>query len=1125
MKQITTLLFFFTTLMFAHAQQPVLRVLGGDSGSVKLRSLHIQVSVTGNIATTTMQMEFCNSTNNVLEGELTFPMPDGVSISRYALDINGRLREAVPVPKEKAQVVFESIARRPEKPDPGLLEKVEGNNFRTRIYPIPAHGCRQVVMAYEQELRLGRKNALLYHLPLQFNYPVEKFSTRFNIYSAATPEVGTDCNTNLRFAAVKNVFTASAEQLDFTPKGGFTVSIPKMPDAAEVQMQEENGQYYFLVNTFPEVKQRERKMPQHLVLLWDASLSGDKRNHEKEFALLDAYFKKAGNMQVTLATVDIAFRTQGSFAVNGGDWKRLKETMEQIEYDGATNFNAINQWPTGEDCLFFTDGLNNWGRFNGIGKAPYAVNTVSAAASADYGLLKLVAAQSGGVFVDLYQQETAAAMEQLTQQPLQLLGVQVNGQVSEVYPSVSTPVVGGCTVAGISSAPTGEIVMQFGYGNQVTATSTIQLDYTSQGVANMSLPRIWAQKKIDQIDWQYEVFKDKIADLGKQYGIVTRNTSLIVLETVADYVRYGITPPAELRAEYDQVVKGQAEKDQQKEARTIDHALRYYQELQDWWKKDFSTPKPVVEGDKPVVRPGRKTLRLSRNGEARFVSGFVKNETGNPLPDATVKVGGTVTVTDHNGYFKLIKPANATTIEISYVGHELLQGRLGNNNVVNAVMKERAQSLDEVAVVVTQGQRARRNVAGAVQTVQADSLPLRVPGDVNRDGADALIRAMPGVQTATASNNAIFHAADATGSTFYRAGAPGAPSSGEVRLDMGYIYTAAPRYQWSPGQSGGDVRFSYSSDTIRSRADAKAIELPNFIPDRAYMKQLDSAGANAYAKYLELRSQYRFMPSYYFDVAQYFLRQKDTVTGLKILSNLADLNLEDHELYKMLGYQLKTIGHYRQALYMFGKVLEWRPQEPHSYRDYGLALADAGLYQNALDTLYLSLLKNFNSDITSLYPGMEEITITEINRLIAAHGKKLNLSKIDQRMIAALPVDVRVVLNWNMNDTDIDLWTFDPLGEKCYYSHKLTTIGGRNSNDFTKGYGPEQFMLRKAPKGKYEVKLHYYGTTVQKLVGGATVMAEIYTNYGKPGQQRRIITLQMEKGKQQDGILVGSFEL
>jgi hypothetical protein len=78
---------------FVQAQIPVLKVQQAETSAqkdaVKLKKLNIDVQITGNIATTVMTMTFLNNSNRILEGELTFPMPEGVSISRYALDIDG----------------------------------------------------------------------------------------------------------------------------------------------------------------------------------------------------------------------------------------------------------------------------------------------------------------------------------------------------------------------------------------------------------------------------------------------------------------------------------------------------------------------------------------------------------------------------------------------------------------------------------------------------------------------------------------------------------------------------------------------------------------------------------------------------------------------------------------------------------------------------------------------------------------------------------------------------------------------------------------------------------------------------------------------------------------------------
>ncbi|HTI94117.1 MAG TPA: DUF2135 domain-containing protein [Puia sp.] len=107
--------------------------------------------------------------------------------------------------------------------------------------------------------------------------------------------------------------------------------------------------------------------------------------------------------------------------------------------------------------------------------------------------------------------------------------------------------------------------------------------------------------------------------------------------------------------------------------------------------------------------------------------------------------------------------------------------------------------------------------------------------------------------------------------------------------------------------------------------------------------------------------------------------------------------------------------------------------------------------------------------------------------------------------------------------TNGDLWVTDPDNERCYYGNRSTAMGGRISHDFTRGLGPEQFLLKKAVKGRYKVEVNYYGDTQVKLAGETSIMVEVYTNYGTLQQKRNVITLQMEKGAK-GAVYVGDFD-
>jgi len=139
---------------------------------VVIESAAVATEVAGRFAVTTFDLVFRNPNARVLEGTFEFPLLDGQSIVRFALDIGGQLREAVPVEKARGRAVFEEIERR--RVDPGLLEQTAGNNYRARVFPIPARGTRRLVIAYQEDV-VRRAGAPAYRLNLNFADVLRKF--------------------------------------------------------------------------------------------------------------------------------------------------------------------------------------------------------------------------------------------------------------------------------------------------------------------------------------------------------------------------------------------------------------------------------------------------------------------------------------------------------------------------------------------------------------------------------------------------------------------------------------------------------------------------------------------------------------------------------------------------------------------------------------------------------------------------------------------------------------------------------------------------------------------------------------------------------------------------------------
>lgn len=130
-------------------------------------------------------------------------------------------------------------------------------------------------------------------------------------------------------------------------------------------------------------------------------------------------------------------------------------------------------------------------------------------------------------------------------------------------------------------------------------------------------------------------------------------------------------------------------------------------------------------------------------------------------------------------------------------------------------------------------------------------------------------------------------------------------------------------------------------------------------------------------------------------------------------------------------------------------------------------------------------------------------------------------------MVALLDVDLRVVIHWNAHKTDVDLWVIEPapLGETVCYQRPASRIGGRISNDMTQGFGPEEYLLKKAVKGTYKIFVDFYGSNELIPTGAVRVKADIFVNYGRPNEVKKILMLELVETGEGKKYLVGEVEI
>jgi len=948
--------------------RPPALVVAGAEQPVRLQSLRIDVEVAAGVAETRVQMEFFNPNARILEGKLQFPLGAGQVVSGFALDIDGQMRDAVPVEKARAEQVFEDITRR--RVDPGLLQTTLGNNYELRVYPLNPGKSRTVV------LTLVEAAPARLVLPLAYAASVPRFDLTLRYAGAQVqPEVESGNPLGLVFERdPRGGFSARRSIADATlPRESLRIHAPAANGSAlEVTTEERNGETFFALTLPVAERSAPRPLPKSVQIVWDASGSGAQRQFDREQALLDAYFRRAGDSEVTLVRVaDVAFPAE-RFSVRRGDWSALRHALQTTVYDGASNLGAVRHDGVSAEALWFSDGLANYGAPWQL-SFPVPVFTIASSASGDPAALRALAETSGGRSIDLQAltHEQAAAM--LLLRGTELLETSALG-ARDIAVQSRRAAAGRLMLAGVMTARSAELTLRLRGGDGAVTNRVVRID-ARQNASRLAGVQ-WARLTLASLEGEARLHKVRIRELGQRFGLATRETSLLVLERVDDYVRHEIEPPPALREAYERMAATMQKTKQQSDAARLAQVVQRFEARVAWWNRDF--PKEA------------------------------------PMPLAIAKSAG---------------PQDAI-----------------------GTMREARRERPAAEADDSRSDKARQQAMPA--TLPAPSMQL--------------------------------------------AGRMAATNSLEAAK--------------KDGTGGGSSPTSIS------------IALQPAASNAAWLKRLEAAEPAARrAIYLDERGGNALNVGFFLDAAEFFLAQGERALALRILSNLAEMDLQNRQVLRLLAYRLQQAGEVANAVPLFERVLELAPNEPQSHRDLGLALAEAGQAQKAVDRLYEVVTGRWDGR----FPDIDLIALAELNGIVARaarEGRPVDVAAIEPRLLRNLPLDVRVVLAWDADATDVDLHVIDPNGDEVYYGRNLSWQGGTISRDATGGYGPEEFALKVAKPGKYRVEANFFGHRQQVLTSSTGLMLWLSSGFGTAAQQDKRTTLRLRsQGGQR--VVIGEFEV
>ncbi|NCA81966.1 MAG: DUF2135 domain-containing protein [Opitutae bacterium] len=932
---------------------PRIQLSDTNSTPMQVQELSVAAAVRGLYATVVTTLVFHNPNDRLLEGELVFPLPDGAAVCGYALDLNGVLTDGVVVKKEKARVAFETETR--QRVDPGLVEHVKGNLYRTRIYPLPARGSRTLRLSYTTPLAIAPNGDAALLLPMPRD-TIAKLSVKIEVANTAAEAPVLGGLGDLRFQQAENFWRVESTATNATPGEDVWVALPKLPANLSSVEKATDGSIWFSISAIRNWVGNDHVIcPPKYLILWDASGSRADADLKKEFELVGALGENPSFSLIVFRDVPEPARDFKSAA-------DLIAALKEVPFDGGSDFAALAAAVPndGAPVLLFTDGIDTLSdkplEFTGTKPIAIVSQTI-----ADRETLRQACR---GALYDLQTMDSPTAAALICSPLPRIVGVKGTGIAN--LQGIGRPASGRITLLGQLTAPEASVQIEY-TGDLFSDPFTLRAEDARAG---KTLATARAAARVNQLSPRAEQFEDDLLALGRQYGLVSPATSLLVLESLDQWVRHEIEPPAslpEMREQYFAALKNRGQETTDARTRHLGQLAELWKQRVEWWKTDFSK---------------------------------------NPLP---------------------VTPTKAS-----------------RESEESAPVAMRMMALDA----------APSPVAMAAPPAEADF-------------------AMAAEESDTVFGDA-----------------SGAPA---------FLAKSAP-----------------------ATRPAASIQIKEWSPDTPYLKAIRAAeAAQRYGAYLAERKEWSQSPAFFLDCAEEFLKPDDKSLGLRILSNLAELKIEDAALLRVHAWRLRQAGELDRAIVLLRRVAKLRAEEPQSFRDLALALAERGklaLGQADLEEALALFEKvaltpwNRHADSIPLF-ALEErnALVAWIDRQEWKNGDQPAIPEIDAKLRDNLDTDIRIVMSWDADATDIDLHVVEPGGEEAYYGHNRTARGGLVSRDVTDGYGPEEYLVRAAPPGSYAIKAKYYGSRQQTLVGPATVTATVFTDWGRAGEQRQTLALRLDQ--------------
>ena len=247
----------------------------GQEAKLSLRKYHVDVYIEDGVARTTIDQTFFNHNPWNTEGTFYFPLPQDASVSRLAMYVFGQLNEGGMVTRQRGQQIYNDILY--QRRDPALLEMMEGNMFKMRIFPLEGRQEKRIFLSYTQNLD-ELYGQMKYMFPMEHaNDVAGELSIRVHIKDGAKHFDPRSSTHQLKTTLAGDDVVLEFDAKKVKPDQDFLLNLLPKEEKAKSEVRvavcEKDGNHYFSAKLTPELTGGNQPVPRQWIVLNDVSAS------------------------------------------------------------------------------------------------------------------------------------------------------------------------------------------------------------------------------------------------------------------------------------------------------------------------------------------------------------------------------------------------------------------------------------------------------------------------------------------------------------------------------------------------------------------------------------------------------------------------------------------------------------------------------------------------------------------------------------------------------------------------------------------------------------------------------------------------------------------------------------